>query len=506
MSHTAEPASCEFCSFRPSPLLPHSSQTSHLVKILRSNLPAPSPDIISHFRNVTSSTPFELARYDEKISRVQNQLISFMRERDELRAYAAGCASVFSPIRRVPNEVLVEIFAMCSQPSEISAGTTPQEEIYRLRKQDLSRLLQVCSYWNHVVMSTSQYRAIVRDILTTSLRRGGSFPLQISVYAGHDAQQHQWGFELLSQHSHRWRRVSLALSLPFLTFLASARGRFPLLEELEINGWDRWPENPDIFAIAPRLTTLTLNISARHIPPNLPLPWEQLMKIKCCHFVTAWLPNILPFLARLPIGAELQLQIGGYASPLVRDFPTAASNISSLRVMLSSANLGTAVGQIIQSLIAPRTRTVRSSLKDTLEMLELKCLTIIDAELIQCLSELPLLQTLSLSDSLHTPASSDHILLTDDLFHGLALRPDIPPLIPDLQSFEILSLFHFSAQAYRDFVRSRIVPGTPRGSPFVANMVWFPGRKPDPPPDLSEMIAEEAVSSLFVESADSSEW
>jgi hypothetical protein len=131
---------------------------------------------------------------------------------------------------------------------------------------------------------------------------------------------------------------------------------------------------------------------------------------------------MLPLLPRLPIGAELHLHVDACGTPFVGDLPTVASNIGTLRVMLDTIKL-TAVGEIIQSLTLPYARELtlissrysppqlwhhahfqrfaaRSSLKDRLDALELKGITNTDGELLQCLLELPLLQRLSLSDSL----------------------------------------------------------------------------------------------------------
>ncbi|KAJ7218182.1 hypothetical protein C8J57DRAFT_1732271 [Mycena rebaudengoi] len=558
MSTAAQPELCQFCSFSPSCVLPNEAHSIHLQELLRSNFPPSSPDL-SHFRHIISSVPFELSRYEDQISRIQNRLNSLLLERDVLRDYAAKCGSLFSPIRHVPNELLAEIFAMCSQPSEIADGT-PKDELCRLGKQDLMRLSQVCSHWNQVVMNTPMLwsnivvdfdlwlnspapPAILFRLLASSLRRGGDFPMEISVYAGDDAQQQQWGLDLLSQHSHRWRQISLQLDLSFLRYLSPVRERLPLLEKLKIDGWSKWPENLDIFAVAPRLeaATLSLDGTSSLLLPNL-LPWEQLMDVQFRRLAATDLPHVLLLLARLPRGAKLELDMDVYGTPFVGDLPTVVSKISSLRVMLDTANLTTVAGQIIQSLTLPHARELsfvsrssspphlwhqgyfenfaaRSLLKDRLKVLELKCLAITDVDLLQCVSELPLLQRLSLSDSprqLYSTSlpllqrlslsdsprqlyssSSDRILLTDNLFCQLTLRPNTA-LIPDLQSFSMISLFQFRAQAYLDFVRSRLVPGR---APFAANIGWFPGCKPDSPPDLSELISEGAVTSLFFEAA-----
>ncbi|KAJ7246200.1 hypothetical protein C8J57DRAFT_756820, partial [Mycena rebaudengoi] len=269
---------------------PFSLVTKHLKELLRSNLPAPASDI-PHFRDFTTSMPLELSRYNEQVARLQEQLHNLIHDRDSLIYYAAGCGSLFAPTRRVPNELLVQIFAIASEPSPISEDTTPQEELSRLGKQDLRYLSQVCSHWNSVVMNTPMLwsrivvdldlwarlparRDTLRDLLEASLLRGGSFSLRITLYASGNAQREEcrWVLQLLGHHSRRWWRVSLQLDLSFLQFLSSVRGRLPLLERLTIDGWKPWPDNPDIFIVAPRLKDVALTLSPMASIPLVVLP------------------------------------------------------------------------------------------------------------------------------------------------------------------------------------------------------------------------------------------
>jgi hypothetical protein len=311
---------------------------------------------------------------------------------------------------------------------------------------------------------------------------------------------------LLSQHSHRWRQLSLKLDLSFLAFL----------EQLEIVGWHIWPDL-DLFAAAPRLKSAKFDVAdaTSHIPHHL-LPWEQLTRFSCTGLLISDLPRLLPLLARLPIGAQLELIIDGDEFEFPPDSSTVGWNPSFLQFTFNDEGPLSMVGQLVEYLTVPHVVALgftahlnslpilwhqprfeafaaRSKLRETLKELDFERLLVTDVELLQCLSELPLLQILRISDSPQRPA--DHILITDHLLHSLTLRPDTPALIPHLHTFRIVSLFQFDAQAYVEFVRSRVAPRRV----FTANMAWFPDHKLEFPPDMSELISEGGVVSLFSE-------
>ncbi|KAJ6551161.1 hypothetical protein B0H19DRAFT_893855, partial [Mycena capillaripes] len=54
-----------------------------------------------------------LGRYDAEIERLQNALDLLPVERAALASHFEACRGVFSPIRRLPTELLVQIFEMC---------------------------------------------------------------------------------------------------------------------------------------------------------------------------------------------------------------------------------------------------------------------------------------------------------------------------------------------------------------------------------------------------------
>ncbi|KAJ7146996.1 hypothetical protein C8R44DRAFT_555857, partial [Mycena epipterygia] len=84
-----------------------------------------------------------LDRYDSEIQRLQEIMAKLSSDRALVESYADVCRSIFSPVRRLPTELLIEIFEMCAPPGadQISDQTTPKQEFER-----------VCSHWYGVVM------------------------------------------------------------------------------------------------------------------------------------------------------------------------------------------------------------------------------------------------------------------------------------------------------------------------------------------------------------------
>ncbi|KAJ7314313.1 hypothetical protein DFH08DRAFT_1087415 [Mycena albidolilacea] len=103
----------------------------------------------------------------------------------------------------------------------------------------------------------------------------------------------------------------------------------------------------------------------------------------------------------------------------------------------------------------------------TLTKLFLYHMVITEDELVECLSEMSLLQELFIQDN--TKASGleceNPILLTNSLFRRLAWRPD-SSLAPDLKKFAFASLLFFDEHALIQFVDSRLVPGATPDGPF----------------------------------------
>ncbi|KAF8157293.1 hypothetical protein K438DRAFT_1621213, partial [Mycena galopus ATCC 62051] len=129
-----------------SQLLPTAAQTAQVHQLLRSNA-MPSH---THLESIIISSLANVARYDIEIKRLE-------AERNALQRYYDECRSVYAPVRRLPPEILAEIFSLCSSPTpilycdgtqDIPYGPSPVSQPYLLP------LLQVCFSWYNTVMAT----------------------------------------------------------------------------------------------------------------------------------------------------------------------------------------------------------------------------------------------------------------------------------------------------------------------------------------------------------------
>ncbi|KAJ7792147.1 hypothetical protein B0H14DRAFT_2191111, partial [Mycena olivaceomarginata] len=188
----------------PNPLKSRNSR----ISILRSNSLPPDSEL-SSFRTTISVAPAELAHYDLAINGVQSQLDRLSSERRTLASYTDGCRSALSPIRRVPVEVLVEIFDLCLAEGmyHLSAATTPEAE--------------GCSLWHYTAMGTPKLWSTIPidttlwsrctasadtlfSLLESSLNRGKDHSLTMNVGVLRSDSHAQSVLALLVKHAPRW--------------------------------------------------------------------------------------------------------------------------------------------------------------------------------------------------------------------------------------------------------------------------------------------------------------
>ena len=144
----------------------------------------------------------ELVQYDVEIARLQSQINSLQNEKKGLEGRISFSQSLLSPIRKVPREVLTEIFEWLNVLD--SVRTRRDEGIYIRDQKVESAVLNVghvCAYWRNILHSTDSIwsRLIFGlDILSDPdgmddqrgakfldwvLPKSGDSPLQISFEA-----------------------------------------------------------------------------------------------------------------------------------------------------------------------------------------------------------------------------------------------------------------------------------------------------------------------------------
>lgn len=123
------------------------------------------------------------------------------------------------------------------------------------------------------------------------LRRSGSVPLEICIIGHPENPFHHSAHiitALITEFSHRWRKLELETSFWFLTLMDSINGKIPLLEELHLNLAWAYHSQPNssyhyvgdvnIFKVAPRLTRVTFDgAGSRCFQGTLHLPYSELI-------------------------------------------------------------------------------------------------------------------------------------------------------------------------------------------------------------------------------------
>ncbi|KAJ7088214.1 hypothetical protein C8R43DRAFT_1244801 [Mycena crocata] len=125
--------------------LPTPNEAAQLQALLRSNS---LPDEPSHFLSGIASSSDDIARYDTEIDRIQ-KLVRILTQLESnrvlLHEYSAGYCSVFSPVRRLPTEILAEIFALCASEVEsyYHSRDSLRSETTRFERAAQSHLLRL---------------------------------------------------------------------------------------------------------------------------------------------------------------------------------------------------------------------------------------------------------------------------------------------------------------------------------------------------------------------------
>lgn len=248
----------------------------------------------------------QLSRYDEEISRLRAIIEQVEAQRVVLQELVDGCRCLNAPIRRLPNELLDDIFSRCDWSLRLE-NPNPLEKAVGLSPLCLS---QVCARWRSIGLSSHHLWTYIpltlrnpksnpgqgrggscATVLCIYLERSGRLPLSIVVnvedpdswessqdpnaavivthYRRHPL------LRILARHSRRWRRANLYLAHQYFgaeEVLADIRGNLPLLEELYLG--QRLRTKCDIFAACPKLHRIELPVGGK-----VEVPWKQLTHV-----------------------------------------------------------------------------------------------------------------------------------------------------------------------------------------------------------------------------------
>ncbi|KAJ7141734.1 hypothetical protein C8R43DRAFT_587413 [Mycena crocata] len=526
-----------------SDVLPEVTARAHIRDLLRSHANPPG-----HILSTLSALSDELWEYDLEIARLTAKLTRMQADRAVLQAHYTDCCGLFAPIRRLPAEILLEIFRLCWSSFKDASDNLDMRDYPKatdlslLANSPVLALSQVCARWHSIAMSAGilwdtieldesiwappSRTETIMDLLRAALTRGGECPLRVIVYGANPPP----ALELLAQHSERWRKAEFICPLPVLKNLSGLKGRFPVLHTLEVSSWASPQEQLDLFEVAPSLTSLTISGQLLRTAATPPRP--QFSVCKCIDLEDATeIATATSFMSDMSSGTSFGLVIHftSGTTPIDLTLPPISSDIRNLS-MGARGDFGggeaciQALHHIFASLTLPHLHRLefnseeypelllpwphaailalsgRSAFDTHLQVLRLGEIVITEVELIECLSVLPALQELEISDHQVVPQGVGvdnphpliggvaHLLITDNLFAKLTKTPDSnsdsPCLVPNLRCLDCISILRFDHNAFLDCLLSRMR----EGSRFECGLWWLPGRRRDLDPHVVARI------------------
>jgi hypothetical protein len=252
-----------------------------------------------------SAAQADISQLDVEIIRLRAVLDGLMHKREALHTYTHQHMALVAPVRRLPPEILSEIFIQCKDTKWFD----PLYGVLDTPRLDMAPLLlgSVCRRWRMIALSTPRLWASVgltirpkylkSDVLLvkTWLARAGTCPLSIALgSSGSYSNDMRSLMKVFLLHCERWYDVRLSLPLSVLGSLSPARNRLASLQKLGI--YESFNEIVDVFECAPQLRSVYLPFNNRTL--MIKVPWNQLQhfdlggKVDKCLELLRLAPNL----------------------------------------------------------------------------------------------------------------------------------------------------------------------------------------------------------------------
>lgn len=274
---------------------------SHLLSLLDSN-DALSDLQMAGARDAVENADSVMRRIDADIARAQAIVDELQRKRKDVEKYSKQHCWLLAPVRRMPVEILSEIFMRLApqlSPNSWWTGMVEgvheeilsEREILSLR-QTILRPSQVCRRWRNAAISTRGLWASLPLIVMHSddlvaqttklwLERSAGHTISAMLALDHSIKQPSItsAIEALVACSDKLKYLRTDFATPdAISLLSGAKNRFSNLEYLNIRCMaSSDPILVDIFQTAPKLQVLELHgVMASW---EIILPWNQLVDL-----------------------------------------------------------------------------------------------------------------------------------------------------------------------------------------------------------------------------------
>ncbi|KAJ7594644.1 hypothetical protein C8J56DRAFT_927276 [Mycena floridula] len=266
---------------------------TRVQELLSSGCP-PLPD--QETADLTSVLVDKSRKLEELESRIAEMRVEFKvlleeraRKQHELEAYKA----VLHPIRRLPDEVLCEIFLsfvdedLEQESSSLDSSLMPWL-IPRVSSHWRAVALELPRLWSTIRIPAEAFTPSNKNSLSrllfmlgVQIHRSGSHPLSVALLSLHDIPQYHPIVCQLLPSSPRWKKFHAGIPFHSLESLAPLTAFLPSLAELHLRAEARAPTPEEIrsstihtvFKIAPSLRTL---LGDPRILARCQLPWSRI--------------------------------------------------------------------------------------------------------------------------------------------------------------------------------------------------------------------------------------
>ncbi|KAJ6458253.1 hypothetical protein C8R45DRAFT_1081692 [Mycena sanguinolenta] len=232
---------------------------------------------LSVLRPIVEKTGARLASLDAEILRLQSRLQELEEERVLLAKYNEQNTTIVSPVRRVPAEILGEIFSW----------TLPYFNDVLSPRQCPWILTHVCGSWRAVAISKPSLWSLINidftieehypvEMVRTQMARARS--LKVHFYGSEDLDSSAQisFFRFLAEECERWEELSLQLTSDLLPYVMGRSSGFTALRR----AWVQWDtdesqaphlESLDLFQMAIALVDISVHSEYRFIQTRLPM-------------------------------------------------------------------------------------------------------------------------------------------------------------------------------------------------------------------------------------------
>ncbi|KZP24000.1 hypothetical protein FIBSPDRAFT_441954 [Athelia psychrophila] len=312
MSTACNCKNCGHALTRPDIQIPQSPAR----EFFRNNSDIPSSVKIQIGDVISTVQSLEL-ELDKEIQDIQSVLEELLRKRTDLHDQGEKHRELLHPIRRLPAELLAEVFGHSMTASwlhDIASSNNPGQVHRRITEGGLNKspliFSSVCALWRSIAVSTPSLWSSVSlqiersrqtmDLLLMKmwLARAREMPLFISLTCNFLCEGDGMAplFTLFASYSQQWQAVSLHLPPSLMDHLTSVKNHLPKLRWLSVGyAWGATYHPMDMFQAAPRLRSIEL---AEGISPGeILLPWAQLHN--CDFGFAVQPPELLDLLQRM---------------------------------------------------------------------------------------------------------------------------------------------------------------------------------------------------------------